>query len=96
MYWFISRHPGALLWMHACGIRIDCHVSHLDLARIAAGDTVYGSLPVHLAAEVCARGARYYHLQLDLPAEARGCELSVDEMRQFGARLMPFRVERAG
>lgn len=54
---------------------------------------VVGSLPVNLAAAVCARGGRYFHLSLELPLDWRGRELSPDDMRRFGARLEEFRVE---
>lgn len=92
--WFVTRHPGAVEWARRKGLRIDREVAHLDPERIAAGDTVVGILPVHLAARVCARGARYLNLSLDLPAQARGRELSADELEAYGARLEPFGVER--
>ena len=63
---------------------IDRHCVHLDPAQIEAGDTVIGSLPVHLAAAVCERGARYLNLSLDLPAHARGRELSPEELAKAG------------
>ena len=50
--YFVSRHPGALQWMQAHGPAFDRHLLHLeeaDLARLAPGDSVIGSLPVHLA-----------------------------------------------
>jgi len=70
-------------------------VPHLDVASIAAGDVVIGMLPVNLAGEVCARGATYLHLALDLPEAARGRELDADDLERFAARLGPMRVERA-
>jgi CRISPR-associated protein Csx16 len=94
--YFVSRHPGALDWATACGIGIDHKVEHLDLSTIGAGDKVIGTLPVNLAAAVCARGARYLHLSLDLPAEWRGRELSAADMQACGARIEEYRVERVG
>ena len=73
---------------------MDRIVSHLDAVGIAAGDTVIGTLPVNLAAEVCARGGRYVHLSLRLPREARGEEMSTVEMCRFGATLEEFKVQR--
>ena len=70
--WFVSRHPGALQWMQQCGPAFDCHVPHLDTAQVQRGDTVIGTLPVNLAAQVCARGAAYWHLALEMPAQQRG------------------------
>lgn len=66
--WFVSRHPGALDWAARHGIGYERHVAHLDPEEVSPGDTVIGSLPVHLAGEVCACGARYFNLSLNLPA----------------------------
>jgi CRISPR-associated protein Csx16 len=93
---FVTRHPGALDWARAQGIAFDMHVLHLDPAKIGAGDTVIGSLPVHLAAEVCARGARYLNLSLDLPANLRGRELDAATLAGLNARLEEYVVRRIG
>jgi CRISPR-associated protein Csx16 len=90
--YFISRHPGARAWAAEQGLQIDQHLTHLDTALIQAGDTVMGTLPVHLAAAVCGQGARFFNLSLDLPAHWRGRELSADELRQCRARLEAFHV----
>lgn len=91
-HWFVSRHVGALAWARTQGIEATV-VAHLDPARVAAGDIVIGTLPVHLAADVCARGARYLHLALDLPERLRGVELSAQQMAQCSPRLVEYRVE---
>lgn len=90
--WFVTRHPGAVEWAARRGLQVDRHLAHLDPEILAAGDTVIGILPVNLAARVCARGARYFNLSLDLPAEARGRELTADELEACGARLEAFQV----
>ena len=90
--WFVSRHPGALQWMQQCGPAFDCHVPHLDPADVRRGDTVIGTLPVHLAAQVCARGATYWHLVLAMPAQQRGQELSAQELLALGATLQQFHI----
>ncbi|MDY6956204.1 MAG: CRISPR-associated protein Csx16 [Pseudomonadota bacterium] len=91
---FVSRHPGADAWAAQQGLAVDRPVAHLDPAEVQPGDTVIGTLPVNLAAIVCARGARYLHLSLDLPADWRGRELSAADMRACGARLEEYRVEK--
>jgi len=93
--YFISRHTGAVEWARRKGIEVDYWIEHLDVTEIEKGDTVIGSLPVNLAAEICARGARYLHLSLDLPAEARGRELGAEELERFGARLQEYLVRTA-
>ena len=89
--YFVTRHPGARDWAARRGIAAE-RVDHLDIARIRPGDSVMGTLPVHLAAAVNAAGARYLHLELDIPASHRGADLSADDMDRFGARLMEYRV----
>ncbi|WP_295401718.1 CRISPR-associated protein Csx16 [uncultured Thiocystis sp.] len=92
--YFISRHPGACAWADEEGISVDRIIDHLDPAIITPGDTLIGSLPVNLVAEVCARGGRYLHLSLDLPAALRGRELTAEQMRACGARIERYRVQR--
>lgn len=92
--WFVSRHPGAVEWARRQELAVDRWAAHLDPAEICAGDTVIGSLPANLAAEVCARGARHLHLSLELPAEWRGRELSAEELEQAGANIEHFSVQR--
>lgn len=79
--------------MQQCGPAFDSHVQHLDPAQVRHGDTVIGTLPVHLAAQVCARGATYLHLALAMPAQQRGRELSAQELQALGATLQPFHVQ---
>jgi CRISPR-associated protein Csx16 len=91
--YFVTRHPGAIEWAARRGLKVDRQLDHLDVETIQPGDTVIGILPVNLAAEVCARGGRFFNLSLTVPPEARGRELSADELEQFGARLEEYRVE---
>jgi CRISPR-associated protein Csx16 len=90
--WFVSRHAGALQWLEQQGICVDRCVAHLDPAQLEAGDKVIGTLPVHLAGQVCARQAQYWHLSMDVPANKRGSELSLADMHACDARLEPFLV----
>ena len=88
----VTRHFGAIEWAARQGLHIDQKISHLDPAAIQPGDVVIGTLPVNLAAQVCERGGRYYNLSLDLPPEARGRELSADDLESYGARLEEYCV----
>ena len=92
--YFISRHAGAVAWAETEGFHVDACLAHLDLSLVKAGDTVLGTLPINLVAEVNARGGRYFHLTLELPAEARGKELSTETMREYGARLEEYYVRK--
>jgi CRISPR-associated protein Csx16 len=92
--YFVTRHPGARAWALEEGISVDDVIDHLDPTGIQPGDTVIGSLPVNLAAEVCDRGGVYLHLSLDLPAELRGRELTVEQMRACDARIERYLVRQ--
>ncbi|MGX2040865.1 CRISPR-associated protein Csx16 [Methylocaldum sp. MU1018] len=94
--YFVTRHPGAVEWARESGIPVDRQLAHMDMAVVKAGDRVIGTLPVHLAAAVCALGARYFHLALEIPPEWRGRELSAEDLRRFGARIVEYRVVEAG
>ena len=91
---FVTRHRGALEWARASGFETATAVTHLEVEQLLPGDTVIGTLPVHLAAAVCARGARYLHLALDMPEHLRGVELSAEQMAQCGARVEQYLVRR--
>ena len=78
---------GAVEWARRRGLQIDRLVEHLEVEQIQPGDTVIGTLPVHLAAEVYRRGAKYLHLSMEMPPQARGRELNADELEAYGARL---------
>lgn len=90
---FVTRHAGAAEWARRQGITAEI-VAHLDIETVRPGDLILGTLPVSLAAEVCARGARYLHLDLDIPPEARGRELTADDMDALGAELVGYEVRR--
>lgn len=92
--WLVSRHAGAVEWIKQQGISIDQQVAHLDIELIQAGDCVIGTLPIQLAAAVCARGARYLHLSVQLPFELRGQELDSATLTRLGATLEEFVVQR--
>lgn len=96
MTYFVSRHAGARAWAEAEGLAVDRYLAQLDPGALAPGDRVLGTLPVQLAAEVCRRGARYFHLSLDLALERRGTELDAAAMRACGARLEEYLVLRTG
>lgn len=91
--WFVSRHSGAVEWARRRGIEARW-IEHLDAASVHAGDTVLGTLPVNLVADVNERGARYLHLILNIPKEMRGKDLSADDMERYGASLEEFRCGR--
>lgn len=88
----VTRHAGSIEWLARKGVRgnIVLHLERGTLDGLEPGDLVVGTLPVPLIASVCATGARYVHLRLDLPRDRRGDDLTADEVEAFGARLEAF------
>lgn len=91
-HWLVSRHQGAIDFINSLGIEIHQQVPHLNLEEVNPGDVIYGTLPIHLAAEVCAKGARYLHLTLNLPFELRGKEISLADLHLANPKLEEFKV----
>ena len=91
----VTRHPGAIQWIHDKGINISHHLDHLDTGDIRKGDVVIGVLPIHLAAEVCNRGGEYLHICMEVPPAERGKELSSQKMAQLHASLKRFEITSA-
>ena len=94
--YFISRHAGAVEWANQEGFLVDKQLNHFDPELIKAGDSVLGTLPINLVAELNQRGAHYFHLLLNLPAEARGKELTADDMRSYNAHLVEYSAKKEG
>ena len=92
--YFVTRHAGALDWAKLQGIEAE-HILHLDPSLIKPGDKILGTVPVSVAAEICARGGRYFHLSLNIPSDARGRELSALDLDNYGAKLEEYTVRRA-
>lgn len=92
--YFVTRHPGAIHWAKKNLSNKDLvFVTHLDTSIIEEGDEVIGSLPIHLAAEVCSKGAHFYALVLTMPPELRGKELTDEDMDKLSCSISPFFVK---
>lgn len=92
--YFISRHQGAKDWAKSQNIIVDRVQSHLEMNDIQIGDTVIGTLPINLVAELCVRGASYYHLTLNLSEQLRGKELTATDMQNAGAKIERFTAHK--
>lgn len=88
--WFISRHPGAIEWAKQQNLHIDHWVSHLNPAEVQTGDMVMGTLPIHLVAQICAKGARFQFLAMNLSAKQRGKELAASDMTKNSCSLIEY------
>jgi CRISPR-associated protein Csx16 len=94
--WFVSRHPGAMVWLKSQSIAVDRFETHLDPANVSEGDIVYGNLPVNLACQLIEQGARYMHLSLQLPKDLRGQELTAAQLVDCGAQFSEYRITCLG
>lgn len=91
---FVSRHQGAIEWIKQQSIQVDVFVEHLNVEEIQADDVVIGTLPIHLAAEVCQKGAKFYFLSVNVAREQRGTELTCEQLEQQGCSLQQFYIEK--
>lgn len=89
--WLVSRHPGAQAWLRRRGLEGEWR-AHLGPGEAGPGDCVIGTLPLHRVLELGRVGARYLHLEVEVPAHLRGQELDADQLDALGARLVPLRV----
>ena len=93
MIYLVTRHPGALQWLRDQVDEPAIHLTHLDNPEfINAGDCVFGSLPVNKIAQLNRLGIRYLHLNIELPENLRGQELSSEQLRSMQACLREFVV----
>jgi len=88
--WLVTRHSGAIQWFALKGYFFDCYVAHLDTVEITSGDAVYGTLPVPLVADLCARDIEYWHLCVPIAADIRGKDLSARELERLGTTVKRF------
>ncbi len=89
MIFIVTRHPGAIEYIRSRGIdgTVLAHLDMSDIERLVPGDIVVGVLPVHLAVAVLERRARVVLLQLDLPPELRGQELTAEQTAEHAQLL---------
>lgn len=89
----VTRHAGAVEWLKAKGFS-ECEViAHFAPIMVQSGDVVVGILPLNLVAEVNAKGGRFFALDMNVPSELRGVEMTAQLMDELGARLQEYRVE---
>ncbi len=91
--YFISRHPGAIFWAKEHLSDIDRYEDHLNIDDVQQGDCVYGNLPIQMVAKLCQKGVIFYALELTLPKELRGKELTLDQMNLLSCKVQRFIVK---
>jgi hypothetical protein len=87
----VTRHPALVRVLIEDGIvPADTPVVEHATAGDVAGRHVYGVLPLSLAAAA----ESVTEISLRLPSELRGCEMTVDQVRQYMAGVATYRVVR--
>lgn len=87
----VTRHAALVEYLAELGVvpQGTPVVSHATPADVQ-GRHVYGVLPMHLAAEA----ALVTEVPLALPAELRGQELSMEQVRQYAGKPVTYRITR--
>lgn len=83
----VTRHPALIEFLAEEFNIVGDVLPHASPADVE-GQHVYGVLPLHLAAHA----ALVTEVKLDLPPEARGRELSLDEVRAYFDGLVTYKV----
>lgn len=82
----VTRHAGAVEWLRRHGVEGEV-VAQADAATVA-GRVVVGALPLHLAA----LAAEVVAIDMNLPPNLRGVDLTPEQMDECGATLRRYRV----
>lgn len=96
MDYLVSRHMGALAWMrHRLGAQAHETRQHLDASfRPQPGDRVLGVLPLAWVERICRAGAEAWVLEVEVPPQLRGQELSAEQLDALGASLVRYEARR--
>ena len=84
----VTRHTGLIQWLKSHGIVGDV-ISHVEFPDQIRGKDVVGVLPLHLAAVA----ASVTTVEMTLPADKRGVDLTPEEMDSFGAIMHTYSVQ---
>lgn len=85
----VTRHAALKDFFEAKGLRFDTSISHASIEDVM-GAHVYGVLPLHLAAHA----AKVTEVSLSVPAEKRGQELTLEEVKTYYRGIVTYKVEK--
>lgn len=102
--WLITRHPVAVEWLKAqldvAPERVEKHLDEAlldELKKTEQGSVcIIGNLPLHLALAVQQAGGIYVNLDLNVPPEWRGRELSLEAFEQCDPKLHRYEIVEKG
>jgi CRISPR-associated protein Csx16 len=95
MIYLISRHAGAIEWLTETINQPCTLIDHLtEEMEFKNNDWVIGTLPLTKIATICTQGAKFFLLEVEVPKELRGIDLSKEQLIELGAQLTEYRCER--
>ncbi len=97
MIYLISRHQGAVHWLQQ-QIQEPCKLLERlkDDITFQPNDWIIGTLPTQKIADVCAQGARFFLIEMQVPDHLRGQELTYSDMIALNAKLVEYTVKKLG
>lgn len=86
----VTRHPGLVEYLRELGL-VDENVEVINHAspEVVAGHHVCGVLPHSLSCMT----SMFTEIPLNLPAELRGKELTLEDMRQYSSKPITYKVK---
>lgn len=85
----VTRHPALVKYFSNIGITFDKVITHATPEDVT-GDDVYGVLPLHLAS----LANTVTTIDMNLPAEMRGKELSLTDIETYFTGMSTYKVEK--
>ena len=85
----VTRHEALIEYFSNMGITFDKVIAHAT-AEDVTGNNVYGVLPLHLAS----LANTVTTIDMNLPAEMRGKELSLEDIIKYLVDISTYKVEK--
>lgn len=85
----VTRHPALVEYFSNMGITFDKVITHAT-AEDVTGNDVYGVLPLHLAS----LANTVTSIDMNIPAEMRGKELSLTDIEKYLVDISTYKVEK--
>lgn len=85
----VTRHQALIEYFEELGIKFDKVISHATEEDVLGND-VYGVLPLRLASFT----NTVTSIDMNIPAEMRGKELSLEDIKKYLVDISTYRVEK--
>ena len=85
----VTRHQALVEYFKEANIKFDKVISYATEEEVRWND-VYGVLPLRLASFV----NTVTTIDIDIPAEMRGKELSLEDIKKYGVNISTYKVEK--